>query len=158
MHTTVHNSSPQILWVKMKEDLFIQANLTIPAHELEITAARSGGPGGQHVNKTSSKIIVRWNVQKSNALSDEQRSRLLEKLASYLTQDGDILVQNAESRSQMHNKKAALQQLINKIRNALHVPKKRLKKGISKEAKERRLKTKKQRSELKKLRSKKDFF
>lgn len=142
----------------MKDDLYIKNGITIPAHELEISASRAGGPGGQHVNKTSTKITVRWNVNASSALDDPQKQRVLEKLASELTSEGDVIVHNATSRSQQQNKKAALAQLAQKIRNALHVPKKRLKTKVSKQAKEKRLKQKKQRSDVKKMRQKKNFF
>ncbi len=142
----------------MKDDLRIKNGVTIPAHELEITASRAGGPGGQHVNKTSSRITVRWNVPHTSALNDSQKQRVLEKLQSELTVEGDIIVHNGASRSQQQNKKAALDQLAQKVRSALHVPKKRIKSRTPKAAKEKRLQSKKQRSEVKKLRSKKDYF
>jgi ribosome-associated protein len=139
----------------MSEDIILKNGMVIPKHELEISASRAGGPGGQHVNKANTKIIVRWNVHKSNALTDEQKQRIIEKLSSEITIDGDVLVQNASSRSQQHNKKEALTILAKKITNALHVPKKRMKTKMPKAAKEARLQKKKQHSELKKMRSKK---
>lgn len=138
----------------MKDDLYVKEGLSIPAHELEITASRAGGPGGQHVNKTSTRITVRWNVQSSSALSEEQRARLLEKLGPQLNKEGDLIVHSSASRSQQHNKKAALDLLSKRVQKALHVPKKRMKSRVPKGAKEARLKSKKQRSELKKMRSK----
>lgn len=138
----------------MKDSLYVQEGLSIPLHELEISASRAGGPGGQHVNKTSSRITVRWNVAKSAALNDEQRSRLLEKLGSQLNKEGDLIIHSSESRSQQHNKKRALDLLAKRIEKALHVPKKRMKTRIPKAVKETRLAGKKQRGELKKLRKK----
>lgn len=138
----------------MKEDIFVKEGLIIPGHEIEITASRAGGPGGQHVNKTSTRITVRWNVAASNVLSDEQKVRLFEKLGSQLSKEGDLLVHSSASRSQQHNKKAALDLLAKRVQKALHVPKKRMKARIPKGAKEARLQQKKQRSELKKTRSK----
>jgi ribosome-associated protein len=131
--------------------------IIIPEHELEVTTARAGGPGGQHVNKTNTKIIIKWNVNKTNALNEHQKQRLLEKLQSDLTIDGEIVIQNSSTRSQLQNKKLAYDQLTQKIRKALYIPKKRKKTGIPKGAKEKRLKSKKVRSVLKRMRSKKDF-
>lgn len=133
----------------------IKNGIVIPEHELEITASRSGGPGGQHVNKTSSRITVRWNVQKSQVFTDAQKQYLMERLACEITGEGDILVSNSTSRSQGQNKQLALDSLAQKIRKALHVPKKRMKVKIPKSATESRLHQKKKRSETKAMRSKK---
>ena len=138
----------------MKDNLSIKEGLSIPLHELEISASRAGGPGGQHVNKTSTRITVRWNIVKSAALNDEQRARLLEKLGSQLNKEGELIIHSSESRSQQHNKKAALDLLAKRVAKALHIPKKRMKSRIPKGAKEARLSQKKQRGELKKTRSK----
>lgn len=131
--------------------------ITIPEHEIEITASRSGGAGGQHVNKTSSRITVRWNVRNSAVLTDEQKTRILERLASRLTTEGDLIVHNSTSRSQQHNKKMALAQLERDVRKALHVPKKRRATRMSPAVKEARLQTKARKSAIKKMRSKKGF-
>jgi ribosome-associated protein len=139
----------------MKDDLFIKNGIVIPAHELEISASRSGGPGGQHVNKTSTRITIRWNVKETTALDDEQKKRVLHKLASEITSDGSILVHNNESRSQQQNKKMALIQLTDKIRRAIAIPKKRVKTKIPKSIQEARLQSKKKQSMLKKMRSEK---
>lgn len=139
----------------MKDDLPIKNGITIPGHELEITASRAGGPGGQHVNKTSTRITVRWNIQQTTALDDKQKERVLKNLKAELTTDGDILLHSSASRSQQQNKKSALERLVDKLRNALCIPKKRRKMGISKKAKEVRMQEKKQRGALKKMRGKK---
>lgn len=139
----------------MKNDLFIKSNITIPEDELEITASRSGGAGGQHVNKTDTKITVRWNIKNSNALADEQKQLIFDNLQSRITLDGDLIVHNSESRSQQQNKKNALNNLTAIIRNALHVRKKRIATKISKSLKEARLKSKSHRSSIKQMRSKK---
>lgn len=139
------------------DDIPIKNGIVIPEHELEITASRSGGAGGQHVNKTSTRITVRWNIQKTRSLSDEQKQCVLQNLQAELTQDGDIIIHESGSRSQQQNKQVALDRLAQKIRKALHVPKKRIKSRISQFIKETRLQAKKERSELKKLRSK-DFY
>ena len=135
--------------------IFIKNNIIIPDHELEITASRSGGAGGQHVNKTDTKITVRWNINNSSALTDEQKQRVVAKLQSRITQDGDLIVHNSESRSQQQNKKNALNALAAIIRNALHIEKKRIATKVSKALKEARLKSKAHRSSVKQMRSKK---
>ncbi len=76
----------------MKDDLFVQEGVVIPGHELDITASRAGGPGGQHVNKASTRITLRWNVQDTEALSDAQKPRVLRKLKSEVTIAGDIII------------------------------------------------------------------
>lgn len=137
----------------MAKDLPIKNGIIIPENELEITASRAGGPGGQHVNKTSTRITVRWNVQTTPVLSDEQRARVLLKLQPRLTTTGDLIVHNSTSRSQQQNKEQALQRLADIVRTALQVPKKRIRTRVPKMAKEARLNAKTQRSKLKKLRS-----
>ena len=139
----------------MKEDLLIKNGIIIPGHEIEITASRAGGPGGQHVNKTSTRITVRWNVKNTTALSDAQKKRVLLNLQASITSDGDIIVHYGASRSQLQNKKTALEHLAQKVRKALHVPKKRMKTKISKGIKEKRLRTKARRGAIKKMRRKK---
>lgn len=138
----------------MKNNLFIKNGTTLPDHELEITTSRSGGPGGQHVNKTDTRITVRWNVNNSQALTEEQKARILEKLHNRVTSEGDLIVHNSASRSQNQNKKNALSILAQEIRDALYIPKKRIATKIPKSLKEARLKTKSHRSSIKKTRSK----
>lgn len=142
----------------MSNNLFINPTIAIPEHELEITASRSGGAGGQHVNKTDTKITIRWNVRNSSALTEEQKNRILQKLESRITEDGDLIVHNSESRSQQQNKKNALNNLAAVIRGALHVQKKRIATKVSKALKEARLKSKAHRGDIKKLRNKKIGF
>lgn len=141
----------------MKDDIVVKNGIVIPAHELTITTSRAGGPGGQHVNKTDTRVTIHWNVANSKALTETQKQRVLDKLEPQLTEDGNLIVHNGSTRSQLQNRKLAYQQLAQKVRRALHVPKKRMKTRISKGVKEKRLQEKKQRSELKKLRQKKDY-
>ena len=138
----------------MRDDVYVMNGVIIPAHELEITTSRAGGPGGQHVNKTDTRITVRWNVRASHALDDAHKARILEKLSAEITADGDVMVSNSASRSQLQNRKAALVSLGQKIAAALHIPKKRMKSKVSKGVKEARLRVKKKRSEVKKMRGK----
>lgn len=138
----------------MKNDLYIKNGITIPDHELEITTSRAGGPGGQHVNKTDTRITVRWNATTTQALTEEQKARVLEKLHNRITSEGDLIVHNSGSRSQNQNKKSALSILAQEIRDALYIPKKRIATKIPKGLKEARLKTKSHRSSIKKMRNK----
>ena len=135
-------------------DLFIKPGILIPAHELEIWASRSGGAGGQHVNKTSSKVSVSWHVTGSTAISSNEKERILKNLASRITTEGYLIVSNGDTRSQHENKKRALDQLTTLLEKALHIPKKRTATKISKGIQEKRLHTKSARGEVKKLRRK----
>ncbi|MDZ4129857.1 MAG: alternative ribosome rescue aminoacyl-tRNA hydrolase ArfB [Hydrogenophaga sp.] len=137
----------------MKNDLPIKNGIVIPEQELEITTSRAGGPGGQHVNKTDTRITIRWNVKNSTALSEKQKERVIENLGARLTEDGDFIINNSASRSQQQNKKMALSNLAQEIRKALHVPKKRIESTVSKAVKESRLRAKARRSTIKKIRS-----
>lgn len=139
----------------MKIDLPIKNGITIPGHELEVTASRAGGPGGQHVNKVSTRITLRWNVHKTTALSPAQKERVLERLAHELTSHGDIIIHHGASRSQHRNKERALEVLADKIRKALRVQKKRKKSSVPRSIKEARMKKKKKRGALKKTRAEK---
>jgi ribosome-associated protein len=141
----------------MSNDIQVKNGITIPEHELEITTSRSGGPGGQHVNKAETRITIRWNVKATQALTEEQKERVLNNLGSRLTSEGDLIVSSGASRSQQQNKQAAMSQLAQLVRKALYVPKKRMKTKLSKAVKEKRLKEKKKRSETKKLRSKMSY-
>ncbi len=138
----------------VKDELFVRDGITIPENEIEITTSRAGGPGGQHINKTDTRITARWNVRATNVLDDQQKERVLHKLQNQLTSDGDIVIHNSTSRSQQQNKKMALKQLSFMVRQALHVPKKRMATKISRSIKESRLYAKKHRSAIKKMRGK----
>lgn len=138
----------------MKHDISIKNSIVIPESELEITTSRAGGPGGQYVNRTSSRITLRWNVTNTHALTEEQKTRVLQKLQSQLTTEGDLIIHNSATRSQEQNKEAAFELLAEKVRKALLVPKKRMKTKVPKNIKETRLQAKKQRSFIKKMRTK----
>jgi ribosome-associated protein len=132
--------------------LGVTRTVAIPRTELEAKATRSGGPGGQHVNTSSTRIELRWNVRTSRALSEEQRARVLEKLATRLDADGAVRVVSSEHRSQLQNREAAEVRLASLVRGARTVPKVRKATKPSRAAKARRLDEKKKHSEKKQRR------
>ncbi|WP_310991432.1 alternative ribosome rescue aminoacyl-tRNA hydrolase ArfB [Aequorivita marina] len=111
--------------------------------ELNFKAVRSSGPGGQHVNKTASKVEVSFNLNTSQALSDREKDRLRSKLSSKISSEGIITVQCGETRSQHRNKAIVIERLIALLQENLKVAKPRKKTKPSKGAIERRLKSKK---------------
>lgn len=129
----------------------------IPYSELDFEFARSGGPGGQHVNKTNSAAILRWNLDATLAFADDQKARLQSKLGSKLTLEGELIIRSEEHRDQEKNKKRCLEKLDEIIDKALFIPKKRKATKPSRSQKEKRIKTKKIRSQVKKQRSIKDW-
>lgn len=138
----------------MDDDLYINADITIPAGEMTTRASRSGGPGGQHANKTSSRVTLEWNVEESSVLSNIQRLRIVRNLAHRITDSGILAVSVDESRSQHQNKEIARERLAKLIIDALKVQKVRVGTKPSKSAKRRRVEGKKQLGEKKKMRVK----
>ena len=126
--------------------------VSVPEAELELRAARSSGPGGQSVNTTDSKVELRWNVTTSEALSEAQRSRLLERLSSRLTQDGVLILTGSEYKSQQRNREAVRARFRSIVGEALEPPRQRRRTRPTRGSKERRLRSKKHRGELKRLR------
>ena len=126
--------------------LAVNESLSIPRSELDVRVSRSSGAGGQHVNKTSSRVEIFWNVPGSRALTDEQRARLREKLASRLTTEGSIRVVASDMRSQGRNRDLAEERLADLVRRALIIPRKRRATKPTRAAKEARLDSKKRHS------------
>lgn len=124
----------------------------IPPGELTVRASRASGAGGQHVNKTSSRVEVVWNVASSRALSPEDRSWLLRKLASRLSTDGSLRVVVSDTRSQLRNRDIAMERMAKVVRTALARPKKRKPTKPSRSALRARVEAKKRRSFKKMLR------
>ncbi len=136
--------------------LRVNARVAIPAAELEIRATRAGGPGGQHVNTSSTRVEVTWRAATTAALGDADRARLLERLASRLDSVGTLRVVAADTRSQAQNRALALERLAALVRQALVVPKVRRPTKPTRAAKERRLTEKKRRGERKRDRRRTD--
>jgi ribosome-associated protein len=137
--------------------LQVSEALSIPRGELDVRVSRSSGAGGQHVNKTSSRVEIFWNVRGSRALTEEQRARLVDKLASRLTSEGSVRIVASDMRSQSRNRDLAEAKLADLVRRALVVPKKRKATRPSKASKEARLEEKKRRSHTKRERQNKSF-
>jgi ribosome-associated protein len=132
--------------------LAINENLAIPRSELIAKASRSSGAGGQHVNKTASRIEITWNIKESGALSDEQRLMLIHRLGNRLSREGTIRVVASEMRSQRQNRDRAEARLADVIRRALTVRKKRKPTRRPRGADEARLASKKLHSRKKRER------
>ena len=141
----------------MSDDgIVVSPTLTIPASELTFRASRAGGPGGQHVNTSSTRIELLWDVTHSTAITEEERGRLLEKLAARLDAEGMVRVVASDRRSQAQNKDAAAERLAKLVKQALIVPRKRRKTRPTAASREQRLSQKRQRSERKRDR-RRDF-
>jgi ribosome-associated protein len=141
----------------MSDDIIqIEGGPAIPRAELTYRATRSGGPGGQHVNTSSTRVELTWNVTASPALTDEQRTRILEKLATRIDDTGTLRVVAADSRSQHQNRETATARFAELVARALVRPKPRRATRPPKASKEARLEEKKQRGEVKKKRGRVD--
>lgn len=140
----------------MNPDTHIAVNpqLSIPRAELDYRATRAGGPGGQHVNTSSTRIELLWNVDASTALDAEQRARLKLKLRKRIGADGVLRLTSAGSRSQHQNKEDVTRRFARMLEQALRVPRPRRKTRVPRAQKEARLKAKKNRARLKQQRAK----
>ncbi|MCI0434171.1 MAG: aminoacyl-tRNA hydrolase [Gemmatimonadetes bacterium] len=136
----------------MSDDLRIEGGVTIPAAELVYRAARSSGPGGQHVNTSATRVELTWNVAASASLDDEQRARILSRLASRIDRRGVLRLVEGRRRSQLRNREAVTERFVALIAGALKVPRQRKKTRAPRSAKERRIRHKKKRSEVKRQR------
>ncbi len=134
---------------RLPDEIRITDRVRVFPHEISLSYARSGGPGGQHVNKTSSKVLLRWNLETSAALTDEQRARVRTKLASRITEDGELLVTSEAHREQSRNVDDAVARFATILREALRVPKKRKATKPTRASQRRRLDAKRRRGDVK---------
>jgi ribosome-associated protein len=124
----------------------------LPEAELQFRASRSSGPGGQHVNQSSTRVEVLWNVRESRSLSPELRERILQRLAGRIDRRGVLRVVASSRRSQLQNRKAAIRRLAALIEDALRGAKPRVPTAPPERARRARIESKRKRAEIKRLR------
>jgi len=132
----------------------IMAGVEIPETELEFIASRSGGPGGQNVNKVSSRITLRFDLERTTALTAEQRQRVRQKLSSRISNEGVLQISSQRTRSQDLNREDAVARFAELLRGALHEDKARVKTKATRSSREERLKEKRIRTSVKQARAK----
>jgi ribosome-associated protein len=127
----------------------ITARIAIPEAEIDFVASRSSGPGGQHTNKASTRVTLRFNIATSSALTDEQKARIRAKLRTRIGKDGILRVTAQTNRSQTVNRELALERFAALLRQALARKSPRRPTAPTAESRARRLESKRRRSEQK---------
>jgi ribosome-associated protein len=125
--------------------------------ELQFKAVRSSGAGGQNVNKVSSKVVLSFDIEKSSFLSMEEKPRLISNLSSRLTSENVLILNCDEDRSQLKNKEIVTKRFLAIIEQGLYIPKIRKATKIPKSVIRKRIKDKKNLSEIKKYRKKPEY-
>jgi ribosome-associated protein len=133
--------------------LFITDRLAIAVEELTFTASRSSGPGGQNVNKLSTRVTLQFDVLRSPSLTEDQKERIFAKLKSRVSKDGVLRVSCQQSRSQAANRDRALERFVELLRLALTRRRPRRRTAVPASARERRLEEKKRRGRVKAART-----
>jgi ribosome-associated protein len=129
-----------------RELIRVTRSVLLPVDEIEIRVSRSSGPGGQHAQKSSTRVEALFDVEASEALSDAQKRRVVARAGAVLKAVAQ------DERSQLRNRELAIERLVEKLRAALAVPKRRIATKPTAAARERRLEAKRQRGETKRLR------
>lgn len=132
----------------------INRSVAVDDGELDVAFSRSGGPGGQHANTSSTKVELRWDVDASPALTEAQKALVRERLANRISGDGILVLQSSEYRSQTRNRDAVVARFATLLADALRVRASRRPTRPTKAARRRRLEAKKQRAQTKALRRK----
>ncbi len=136
-----------------ENDICINDSIYIPSTELSFRTSRSGGPGGQNVNKVESKVELLFDVRNSVSLPDKERHIIFDRLGNKIDSDGILHISSQISRSQLENREIVVSQFIRVLRIALKPVKKRVPTRPTKTSREKRLKKKKITGERKKMRS-----
>jgi len=136
----------------MSAPLEILPGVRLNPAEIQFTYATSGGPGGQNVNRVATKAVLRLHIVGSPSFNEAQRERLIDKLGNRLTRDGDLVLHASRHRHRERNREDALERLVAVLRGALQVQKKRRPTKPTRGSKRRRLDSKRQNSEKKRLR------
>ncbi len=144
MPRTPSQGDPQASEASDGDALRVSARVLIPRDELQVRATRAGGPGGQHVNTSSSRIELQWNLLQSRALPEPLRALALERLAGRLSREGALRITASEHRSQSRNREAAEARLVALLREAIRRPTPRRPTAPTKGSVERRLDSKRQ--------------
>ena len=132
----------------------IDDRLAIDDDELQFHATTAQGPGGQHVNRSNTRVVILWNVKTSPSLDDAQRVRILERLSNRISREGWLRVASQKHRSQSRNRDAAVQRLAELVAGALRTDPPRKATKPSRAARRRRVDEKKRRGEIKRTRRK----
>ena len=138
----------------MATDLYVDERLVIPGEELSWRAVRASGPGGQNVNKVSTKVILRFDFEASQVLSPAVKYRLRKLAAGRLDADGCLVIRSQQTRNRIRNLEDARQRLADMLRQAKHVPKRRRPTKPSKGSKRRRMDAKRRQGDKKRDRKK----
>jgi ribosome-associated protein len=132
--------------------LVVEPNIRIPLREFQFTFVRSGGPGGQNVNKTATKAVLRWNVVGSGSLDERTKSRFLELFRRRISSEGDLVLSSQRFRDQGRNTADCLEKLRDMLRQAAHRPKTRKPTKPSRGSVQDRLAAKRKKSQQKQSR------
>ena len=139
------------------DDLRVRRGLVIPAGELRASASRSSGPGGQHVNKSNTRVTLRWSVETSEVLSDRQRALLRSRLDQRLTQSGELILHAGRARSRTRNLERVRERLVEIVSEGLATARARISTKASAGARKRQAQQKRHRSEVKRRRRRPGF-